>query len=157
MTETWGDYFVAQAGAAAALAGLLFVAVSINLERVLAFPNLPGRAAETLILLLGLLVAAMLALVPGQAATTLGYEITTVGMIATALISGIQLRAPRSEYENMPVRVLVSQMPAAVWVTAGICLISSSGYGMQVNVIATVLGFCSVAHSSWILLIEIQR
>ena len=33
--EQWHDMFVAMAGAVAALTGLIFVAVSINLERVL--------------------------------------------------------------------------------------------------------------------------
>ena len=37
------------AGAGAALTGLLFVAVSINLERILSLPLVPGRAAPKLI------------------------------------------------------------------------------------------------------------
>lgn len=43
--EQWQSFFVAQASASAALAGLLFVAVSINLSRILkldvssAFPH----------------------------------------------------------------------------------------------------------------------
>jgi hypothetical protein len=40
--ERWHDLFVATAGAAAALAGLIFVAVSINLEQILKYPALPG-------------------------------------------------------------------------------------------------------------------
>ena len=46
----WHDLFVACAGAEAALAGL---AVSINLQSVLAYPGLPARALETLALLIG--------------------------------------------------------------------------------------------------------
>ncbi|HEX3901634.1 MAG TPA: hypothetical protein VH853_02220 [Polyangia bacterium] len=45
-TAGWESFFVAEVGAAAALTGLLFVAVSINLSKVLAFPQLPGRAGN---------------------------------------------------------------------------------------------------------------
>lgn len=38
----WQTFAAAEVGAAAALTGLLFVAVSINLERILAFPKLPA-------------------------------------------------------------------------------------------------------------------
>jgi hypothetical protein len=43
-TAGWESLFVAEAGASATLAGLLFVAVSINLARVLEHPGLPGWA-----------------------------------------------------------------------------------------------------------------
>lgn len=61
----WSDFWVAMAGASAALTGLLVVAVSINLEQILGFPLLPLRAAETLGLLVALLVASVFGLVPG--------------------------------------------------------------------------------------------
>ena len=63
----WTDLFVATTGAAAALAGLLFVAVSINAERIVALPGLPERALESLTILLGTVVVSVLGLVPGPA------------------------------------------------------------------------------------------
>jgi len=40
----WVSFALAITAAAATLAGLLFVAVSINLQRILSFKNLPARA-----------------------------------------------------------------------------------------------------------------
>ncbi len=44
--QEWHDLFVAVAGAAAALGGLIFVAVSLNLDQVLQLPSLPPLAAR---------------------------------------------------------------------------------------------------------------
>lgn len=45
MPAGWKNFFIAEVGATAVLAGLAIVAISINLSRILAFPELPGRAA----------------------------------------------------------------------------------------------------------------
>ncbi|MEJ0007582.1 MAG: hypothetical protein WDM77_14760 [Steroidobacteraceae bacterium] len=60
--EAWHDFFVAQVGASSALTGLLFVAVSINLTRILEFAHLPIRAFECLVTLLGILIVSTLGL-----------------------------------------------------------------------------------------------
>ena len=62
----WSDFFVAQVGATAALAGLVVVAISINLQRILSFPQLPGRAAEMLILLVARCSPAASGCCPGR-------------------------------------------------------------------------------------------
>jgi hypothetical protein len=54
----WGNFVVAEVGAAAALTGRVSVAVAINLPRILSYAHLPGRAAEGLVTLV----------VPGQPA-----------------------------------------------------------------------------------------
>ena len=66
-------------GGAAALAGLLFVAVSINVERILAFRGLPERALEALLVLVAALVASVFALAPVQG-TTLGWLLLATGV-----------------------------------------------------------------------------
>jgi hypothetical protein len=45
-TAGWENFFVAQVGAAAALSGLVFVAVSTSLPRIVANKHLRGRAPE---------------------------------------------------------------------------------------------------------------
>jgi hypothetical protein len=65
-TEGWGELFLAEAGASAALGGLLFVAVSINLNRIIALRSLPGAALGAIVLLVAVLMVSTFALVPGQ-------------------------------------------------------------------------------------------
>ena len=45
----WNEFCVAVLGATAALSGLLFASVAINIERIMADPRLPNRALQTLI------------------------------------------------------------------------------------------------------------
>jgi hypothetical protein len=54
-TEGWGDLFLAAAGATAALSGLIFVGLSVNIRTVLEIDKrdggnfLTGRALEALV------------------------------------------------------------------------------------------------------------
>ena len=45
--EGWHDFFVATVGAAAALAGLIIVAISVNIKDIIAFPSMISRAGAT--------------------------------------------------------------------------------------------------------------
>jgi modulator of FtsH protease len=62
----WTDFYVAGAGASAALAGLVFVAVSINVDRILQFRGLPERAVATVMLLLSVVLISLIGLIPRQ-------------------------------------------------------------------------------------------
>ena len=75
--EEWHDFFLAAAGAAAVLAGLLFVGVSINLEMIMSNPvyGLTGRALEALLLFLAVLTVTCLLLVPAQGMMVAGLEV----------------------------------------------------------------------------------
>src|ERR1700733_12030733 len=98
----WANFFVAEVGAAAALSGLIIVAISINLQRILSFPHLPGRAAEMLIMLVGALLACSVVLVPDQPAKLLGVEIAGIGLFMTTAPIFIQMRALMT-VKNQPV------------------------------------------------------
>ena len=83
------DFFMGTIGAAAALTRLLlFVAISINLEQILKYRQLPGRAAGTLGLLVSALVVSGFALAPGQGNRAHGIEIAVAGGIVVVRAFG---------------------------------------------------------------------
>jgi len=83
--QGWNNFLVSELGAAAALTGLLFVAVSINLARILQFSHLPTRAAEALLALLSVLVVTTFALIPQQSPRAHGIEIGAIGLLIWAM------------------------------------------------------------------------
>jgi hypothetical protein len=82
----WTDFFVAGAGASAALAGLVFVAVSINVDRILRLQGVPERALATVMLLLTVVLVSLIGLIPGQSRAALASELLGVGLVFAVLI-----------------------------------------------------------------------
>ncbi len=80
--EAWTDYGVAIVGGAAALVGLLFVAVSINSVWFSASEAHRGRAGQALVLFVVPLVTSIFLLIPGQSTTSLGIEIAAFALLA---------------------------------------------------------------------------
>ena len=58
----WSTLLTVEAESAATLTGLVFVAVSINLDRIMEYPGLPGRAAESILQFLQVFLISVVAL-----------------------------------------------------------------------------------------------
>ncbi|HUJ05889.1 MAG TPA: hypothetical protein VLX31_07250 [Streptosporangiaceae bacterium] len=156
----WHDLFVAIAGAAAALTGLLFVAVSLNLSRILEFRTLPTRAAETLSVLVGLLLVSIFVLVPGQGRTALGAEILGLGLVLAGLMLPRRLGLPRDADDPLIwtlVPILVITAGTVPMIAAGISVLAGGGGGLYWLVAEVVLALAGAIVNAWILLVEIVR
>ena len=162
----WHDFFLAQAGAAGVLTGLVFVGVSINLEKILADPNsgLPGRAAEALILLVAVLTASVLLLVPGQSTALIGVELLAVGLAAWGWVVAIQLRrlgywrTMRPDLRRAFVlRVALGQLATLPLVIAGVAVLTVGLGGLYWLVAGTVFSILAALSEAWVLLVEINR
>ena len=164
--DQWHDFFLAQAGAAGVLTGLVFVGVSINLEKILADPNsgLPGRAAEALILLVAVLTASVLLLVPGQSTALIGVEVLAVGLAAWGWVVAIQLRrlgywrTMRPDLRRAFVlRVALGQLATLPLVIAGVAVLTVGLGGLYWLVAGTVFSILAALSEAWVLLVEINR
>ena len=93
----WGGFGTTAATAAATLTGLLFIAVSINLKRILEYKPLPGRAAQTLIFFAAPLVFALLLVVPAQGHAALGGELIATGTVTWVSAQVVDRQAGRSD------------------------------------------------------------
>src|SRR5260370_24188606 len=80
----WNNFLIARVGASAALAGLVFVGILINLTRILSTGSLPEYALQALVLLLAVLAISSLLLAP-QPLTAAGIELLLAG-VADAVI-----------------------------------------------------------------------
>jgi hypothetical protein len=152
----WSDLFVACAGGAAALAGLLFVAISINVERILQYPELPGRALETVVLLVGVLVVSVFGLAPGQGRTTVGIEVLSVGVLVTGIVAVIISRHP-GERRRVVARIIAVTPGTVLFVVGGVSLLAGSGGGLYWVLAGIVGAFMGAVANAWVLLIEILR
>jgi hypothetical protein len=157
----WANLFVATAGASAALAGLVFVAVSINLERIIGFRGLPERALETLLFLVSVLLVSVVALVPGQDHLALGLELLVISLVVDAVV----LRQPTIQAEEGEVvrrswrlsRWTLRITATLPFLIGAVSVIAQSGGGLYWLVAGIVLAITAAIANAWVLLVEILR
>ena len=156
----WTDLFVATTGAAAALAGLVFVAVSINIERILKFEGLAERALETVLTLSVVVLVSIACLIPGQSVAVLGIELLLVGGGYSAFVLRLwpHTRPGRDDPLTWLLSHVLLRLIAAVPLLVGaISLIAESGGGLYWIVAGIVGAIISSVANAWVLLVEILR
>ena len=164
--EEWHDFFLAAAGAAAVLAGLVFVGVSINLDTIMSNPGygLAGRALEALALLVAVLIVTILLLVPAQGMVLAGAEVLAVGGVDWATVVIIQVLVLRNWQSLDPAfrwhfvpRVVLCQVATLPIVAAGVGVMGWGLGGLYWLVVGVVLSLLVAVGDAWVLLVEIHR
>jgi Na+/H+ antiporter NhaD/arsenite permease-like protein len=161
VTGTWDTFATITGGAAAALIGLLFVAVSIRIDYIARSQELRNRAAQTLSLFGTVLIISVLMAIPGQGYRPLGIELLVLAVIAGAGLYVLDRRAKTSRSNQAIAPVLEAVTPSTVTsvllLAAGIVLVLGARAGLYV-LVAPVLAalVCGIA-STWLFLIKITE
>jgi hypothetical protein len=156
----WHDLFVAVAGASAALAGLVFVAVSINIERIIGYKGLPERALETLLYLVLVLLVSIVGLIPAQSHVALGVELL---VLSVGIGGGItRLRTIQVDSGEVPFTWVLSRWTVRAvaivpLVVGGAGILVERGGGLYWIVAGIVFAIAGAVASAWVLLVEILR
>jgi len=157
----WSDFFVTAAGAASALAGLVFVSLSINLARIIELPGVSGRAAETIILLTGTLAGSLLALVPHLSPGRLGVMLLVVTLSTWLGPVIIQARSVRAHTYQRPslaiLRAVLHQAATLPGVLASLSLCGLAPGGIAWFAAGAIASMLVAIFNAWILLVEILR
>ncbi|MEU9979600.1 hypothetical protein [Streptomyces sp. NPDC051014] len=163
--EGWTDLFLCAGGAAAALCGLIFVGLSVNLRAVLRLENgrgrdsMTGRAFEAFAALLIVLVVSIVGLTPALSTNVLAAFVLANAVVnaispCRALLLGRGKEAPTAA---MLLRLFVAAALTFTLVAAGATLILGRGGGLYWLPAAFVLAFTVAAVHAWVILVEVVR
>jgi len=163
--EAWTEFFLGTAGAVAALSGLIFVAVSVNLPRILAAEKaeggsfLTGRAIEALVALLSILGISTFGLAPELG--TAGFAVVLLAAAAFCVVAPIRLVAVVIRTRHRPAgfasRLIFAAALVTCLVACGVTLVAGAGGGLYWLPFAVVLAVTVAAVNAWVLLVEVMR
>ncbi len=160
-TEPWHEFAVMVGGAAAALAGLLVVAMSINIEQIVAEKALPRRAAAALIMTVFPSILSMCILIPDQSTDVLGIELILLAAALGASVPRFNRPSTRTGHQTVRQWVGSALIPMLLLLVplllAGIGMITTSLGGMYWLPVAVFAALFGGLVQAWVLLVEIRR
>ncbi|MGK9146810.1 hypothetical protein KXS11_04180 [Plantibacter flavus] len=160
MIEGWSDFFVATAGAAAALAGLIIVAMSVNIAKIIAIPSMPARAAATISSLVLIVVVAAAGLIPAQPVVVLGIEVLLFAAIALVFAGDAAVRILREGergHGGVALKATIPVVQIVPFAVGGVLLVLGSDAALSWIAGGFILVFIGSVVSAWVLLVEILR
>jgi hypothetical protein len=159
--EGWTEFNLAMVGAATALAGLLIVAMSVNIAAIMKAAVLPARAAASIAALVLAMVAAAFGLIPGQLDVVYGVEV----IVATALAAIFQVHSMRVIIREDEVSTSIrwtksatGLIPIGAFLVGGVLIVAgSTDTGLVAVAIGSVTAIVAAIILAWVVLVEVLR
>jgi hypothetical protein len=158
----WTNFFTVAAGASATLAGLVIVAVSVNINRILQLPQLPARAGAAVATLILILISSMATLIP-QPLRILGAELFFFGIVCwiVEIYSSRKSLAARREthrplHESL-LHIVFGQLQTLPFIAGAAWMALDNPKGIYAIAVAILVIFFASTANAWVLMVEILR
>ena len=158
----WQNFFLMTGSAAAALTGLLFVAMSLHAKAIVTNRLHGSRARLTLLSLATQLVLAAAVLVPGQSLAALGLEVEITALlfvgfaVRSVIIRGWTPGSGQVARVRRGAEVILGQFGNVLFVGAGLSLLLGSGGGLYLLALWMLLAFVVNIYIAWVLVAEVS-
>jgi hypothetical protein len=158
--EQWNSFFSLVGGGAATLAGLIFVAMSINHQIIIRNTTHKNRAINMLSGFTAVFMACSFGLIGNQHLGALGFEWLLLWLIATVIFIRGYVKAIRAGMSSIGLdtpRLAGGTLCYLAQVVAAIFLIVGYSIGLYVAAIATIVLFGFLISGAWLLMIGIYE
>jgi hypothetical protein len=157
--DQWREFYLAVAGAAAVLLGLVFIALSLHLEKAEA-PGIPvlGLGGQALINLIYVLLLSLGMLVPYRPPALPGIVVQSVAAVglndsATTLRRARRAREPRLTITSLAVPVVLPIVWFVLLVVGSVGVITRQPVGLYLLAAGSAALIASATRSTWTLLL----
>lgn len=152
----WNNFFVLVGTGSAALTGLVFVAMSINLKGVAKDATHTYRAINMLSGFTAVFLLSALALMGHQTNKTLGIEWLIVSVLATAINTNGYIQGFRmvgSRFALSFVRIAGGSVCYLAQILGSVALLAGYRSGLYIAAVGLIVNFYFLISGSWLLIV----
>jgi hypothetical protein len=154
--SAWRDYFVMVGGGAAALTGLVFVAMSLHLRDIVNHPVHRHRARTILAGLIAIFLRCGLVLMAGQSRQAVALEIFGVLVVVEVILYRSLGAALAAADRGVVARTLVAFACLVTEQLGAAILFGGAGWGLYVIGIGMLSSFVVIVTGAWLLLVGVE-
>jgi hypothetical protein len=152
----WRDYFVMVGGGAAALTGLVFVAMTLHLEDIVHHPVHRHRARTILTGLTAVFLRCGLVLMGGQSRQAVAVEIIAVLIVVEVVLYRSLVDAIRTNDRGVLVRGVGSFACLVLEQIGALILFVAGDWGLYVVAVGMLSSFIFMVTGAWLLLVGVE-
>jgi hypothetical protein len=156
-TAMWLGFGEALAAVAGALTGLLFVAVSVKSDALAASRSLSSRAAQTLVLFMTSVIAAVVLVAP-QPRAALGWELLAVAAASATILLVLDRRAGHGSHQAVArfiEKFFPNTITAVLVAIAGLTFLLKAGGGLYWLLPAALASLLGGVINAWLFLVRL--